>query len=309
MPNIEMQRISESVIQAIDTIPEREVFVVAENETYVDIPHLNGLVTPAIALDLRARKLSKLTITHPRKDSSTAISIVAYDEQDTKRSYRFTELTDELKGNFIIDDSDWSTAQKSGRPVATVIETNEVAHWLYRQSGLSEQDSFERIKRETDPVSNAAVLLSSRANSIMSQMQYRVDISPNLQFFAEKLSAKKPDNVTLDTRSRAVKRGNIPIGYPIRSYTAWINQIHETETYGNVCETIFCQFSPDNPILLLPNPQSDIQLELRSDKELSRQTFAQLFVEREEKYKTSLPELFDRITQHLVALHQKETLH
>lgn len=289
----EMLTIADAAKECFDAAIERDAFVITDAVIYDDIPYLSTLATPGIILGLRGRKLTKFSVDVPKKGSSIAIKIVAQDALNPNRKYTFTELTDELEGDFFVDDSDSKNAALAHKPVDFMMTREEIAHWLYRQAGMTEQESSRRMKEESDPVQDAAHLVGPRASRLITQRQVRVDLSPTSQFFAEEIAVFNPDELHVIPHP---SRSDIQVARPIRFYSTWINQGFETETYGNVKETILASFSPDNPALAIPTFYSNTSLQLETDKTMETHVLPSLFLKREEYYKGRIAGIFKSAT-------------
>lgn len=295
----EMLPIAEAAKESFDAAVAHDAFVITDTVVYDDVPYLNGLSTPAVRLGLKGRKISKLSIQVPKKDTSTAITITAYDAINPNRKYILTEFVEEFGGSFIVDDTDWVNAQRAGRPVDTFLTQNEVAHWLYRQGGMSENEVAKKLEQESDPVQDAAHALSTRSTKIINQRQVRVDLSPSSQFFGEEISVSSPDE--LHVHPHGPRTSDLPIARPVRLYTTWINQGFETELYGNIKETLLSSFSPDNPALAIPHFSPGVSVQFDTNAVTHANDLPNLFLLREDYYKGgTVADMFKTVTQQIL---------
>lgn len=299
----EMLPIAEAAKEAFDAAVAHDAFVITDTVIYDDIPYLNGLSTTAVQLGLKGRKLSKLSIQVPKKDTSTAITITAYDAINPNRKYILTEFSDEFGGSFIVNDTDWVNATLANRPVDTFLTQKEVAHWLYRQGGMPENEVVKKLKHESDPVQDAAHSLGTRSKKIINQRQVRVDLSPSSQFFGEEISVSSPNE--LHVYPPGPRTSDMPIARPIRLYNTWVNQGFETDLYGNIKETLLSSFSPDNPVLAIPHFSPDVSLQLDTNIIKHVNDLPNLFLLREDYYKGgTIADRFRVVTQQVLSASQ-----
>jgi hypothetical protein len=300
----DMIKIAESAIQCFEAAVENSDNVIAETLTYKGIRHENRRRTTPILLGLKGQPISGLEITIPRKDSGTAITIAAQGSLNPNRKFIFTEITNDTDphaeeygdvGNFRIDDTDGRNAELANMSVDDYMTRDEVARWLYYQSGMEADDIEKALKTETDPVQDAAHLLGTRAEQVINQRVVNVNVRENLTFYGEEISVQSPDEVTeIPTASKPV---GPPKARPIRLYNIWTNTVHDSDAYGGVKETLACSFSPDDKYLLVPNPRAHLSLTVETTMPIPAIEQAQLFLERRSRYDGNVPTLLDSIYQ------------
>lgn len=292
----EMIMIAEKAIECFKEALKNPDHLISETVSYRDIPHHNSTRTPGVLLALRGRPLKSVSISIPRKDDSTAIRIDALDESNPNRFYVLSEVEDigEALPGFEIGDSDWENAERANMGVDNFMESHEVAHWLYRQAGLSEDEVIRKLKTESDPVQDAAHAAGQRAAQIVTQRQIKVPVRDGLFLYGEEISVQTPDELTLQKPAT-----DIPTARPIRMYNLWTNAVYDTEQYGGVREQLICNLSPDNPFLLIPNPRSGLFLSVETTKALTSTEKAALYSERSQQYTGNVASLFESIQQEI----------